>query len=181
MRSFIALPIPPIIRKDLYDEMAFLRSKNLKKVEEENLHFTLFFLGESIREKDKDKFCDLILSLNFPSFEISIGKAGAFYDENSLPKTLWLGIKKGKEEISKLRFILLEKMKIFGLDFNEKFSPHLTVARTKGSMDSSLLKHFLGLDFSEKFFFKVEKFVWLESRLSYKGPKYFTLAEKRLI
>ncbi len=181
MRSFIALPIPLSIRKSICEEMAFLNSQNLKKVEEENLHFTLFFLGDFIKQKDKERFCDLILSVDFHSFDLSIGKGGIFYNEDSSPKTLWLGLSKGKEEMKKLRLVLLEKIKEFGFNFTEKFSPHLTIARVKRDVDRGLLKHFFELDFSEKFSFRAEKIVWFESRLSNKGPEYFSLVEKKFV
>ncbi|GAB4030337.1 MAG: RNA 2',3'-cyclic phosphodiesterase [Elusimicrobiota bacterium] len=179
MRSFLAINFPEDFKERLSEELAFLSGEKLKRVKKENIHITLFFMGQALSLNDKERFLSLMEGLNFPSFDLSIGKAGCF-KKGSFPEVLWLSLEKGENEVRSLHSSLRERLLSAGLCFSGDFIPHITVARAKGQVEPSVMERFLSLDFSGKFSFRVESFAWMESRLSSSGPEYFKLGVKRL-
>ncbi len=86
-----------------------------------NLHITLAFIGEY---SDPSEILEVVRSVDFWPFEISLDGVGAFGD------LWWAGVGKGSEELkilaSKLRHALAEA----GIPFDRKrFAPHITILR----------------------------------------------------
>lgn len=179
MRSFLAINFSEDFRQRLWEELTFLRGEKIKRVEKENIHITLFFLGQALSLNDKERFLSLMDELDFPSFEISIGKAG-FFKKGKFPEVLWLSLEKGEKEVRLLHNSLRERLLSAGLDTGRDFYPHITVARAKGQAEPSMMERFLSLDFSGRFSFRVGSFEWMESRLSSNGAEYFKLGVRRL-
>jgi len=104
--------------------------KGIRQVKPNQLHLTLKFLGEVPEEK-------LLLierqlnSIKFRSFEIEFSQLGFFPNERR-PRVVWIGISKGKDELTNLAREVDEKMLKIGFPKEKrKFSSHLTLGRIK--------------------------------------------------
>ena len=107
-------------------------------------------------------------------FEIEIQDTGAF-PSNKHPNVLWLGISKGELEIIKLRKQINNSLKSISSIREEKFIPHVTIARlnkTNMKIDAS---SFLNTVYSP-IEFLVDSIHLYESRLTSQGAKYQSLA-----
>ena len=77
MRTFIAIEIDS---REILNSIKKVQSElkiNAKPVSTENIHFTVFFLGE-ISDSMSQKVQDVLRSIEFPTFEVSIIGIGAF-------------------------------------------------------------------------------------------------------
>jgi 2'-5' RNA ligase len=141
MRCFISIDLD----KNLKNKVAEIEKKignlgvDVKFVEPENLHFTIKFLGEvSENEVDEIKKSLKICFKNEVHFKIKISGIGYFGNPKYL-RTLWLGIKEGEMELTKL-------MKNVNANINfgeEERTPHLTIGRMKSGKNRQFLLHFL--------------------------------------
>jgi 2'-5' RNA ligase len=164
-RVFIAINLPVELKEKIFSELSrIIPEKTCKIVEKENLHFTLAFLGnQTISEIEKIKQKMLALSTEKP-FKIELSGIGTFNK-----RVFWLGLKEGNKEIAEIA-----KRLHFLLGFQEeKFSPHLTIARNKSfqAKEAELLIKKL----QEKNFcagFVVKSIDLMESVLSQHRPTY---------
>ena len=77
MRTFIAIDIDD---KNLLKQIQEIQSQlkiNAKPVNLENIHFTLFFLGDITTEMS-ERVKQVLDSIEFPSFQITLSKIGVF-------------------------------------------------------------------------------------------------------
>ena len=89
----------------------------------ENLHLTLAFLGE-VDNAELETIRAAAESVRALPFEIETGGAGMF------GSIAWLGVAKGKEELSRLAGALRGECDRAGVGYDKKpFSPHLTICR----------------------------------------------------
>lgn len=108
-------------------------TENVKWVEDDDLHFTLKFLGEvdlreihnvvrTIRQAVKD----------VESFTFAVGGCGAF-PKSENPKTIWLGAGDGSEKLVELQGKVDAAMEKLGYRPEpRRFIPHLTLGRVRG-------------------------------------------------
>jgi 2'-5' RNA ligase len=105
----------------------------IRWVRVEGLHLTLRFLGQTPRERvpTLQRMLDTLGATTAP-FDVTIARAGAFPNP-SRPRTLWLGIEHGAEELATLAGDLEAGVAADGQALGTKpFAPHLTIARTDG-------------------------------------------------
>ncbi len=134
MRTFIAIELPPEIREGLYRLMEELQREGIQGrwVPPENLHLTLRFLGNI----EEDRIEGIIGTMKgaaetASAFPISLKGLGAF-PSLSRPRVLWVGVEKGRKELSHLQRNLEKRLISQGLPPEDKsFKPHLTLARFK--------------------------------------------------
>ena len=135
VRTFIAVDIDSknIISKlvDLQRQLLASRAQ-MKLVEPENIHVTLYFLGEIPEEKlflvknIVEKCCE-----GHSKFEIYISGIGAF-PKPSRPRVIWAGISSGGEILSQIARCLRREFPRHGFRREDKeFHPHITLARVK--------------------------------------------------
>src|SRR5688500_9053956 len=101
VRTFIAVEITSGIRaraKKLIEQFA-RTSADVKWVEPENLHLTLAFLGE-VPVLEIPEICNTAAASigDFEPFDIEVQGVGAFPDLRR-PRTIWLGVGQGAEEM----------------------------------------------------------------------------------
>jgi 2'-5' RNA ligase len=134
-RLFIAVPLPPAATEAcvaLIDGVrASVDPRGARWVRMDGLHVTLRFLGattpdlipgvgEAIRATTAGR----------GAFEVGLAGAGAF-PEGRRPRTLWIGIEHGAEQLAALSAGLDAPLAGLGWDGDPRpFRPHLTVART---------------------------------------------------
>src|SRR5271167_2348312 len=108
MRLFVAVDLSEEIKQKVsavLRELAAIAGKQqaeIKWVKQEQLHFTLKFLGECAEEQmpPLTKALDAAVQ-GFPPFSINLGGLGAFPDIGFL-RILWLGLREGEAAMKDL-------------------------------------------------------------------------------
>src|SRR5262249_29029996 len=110
-------------------------------VEPENLHVTLLFLGE-VEDRTVPDVCRVVadVAAGLPPFEMSIEGTGAFPNARR-PKTLWVGVGDGRQELVALHDALEPPLLDLGCYRREErqYTPHLTLGRVKGDAGADQL------------------------------------------
>ena len=167
MRLFVAIKIPDDVKKRLEGAGAPLKGVlGVRMMPMENLHLTMKFIGEV--DGGKAKEIEAALSqVKFSPFSVELSGAGA-YPSMKLPRAIWVGGKSpGAEELArKIDDALLP----LGIG-KEKFSVHLTVARSQGGVDIRKFVEKTG----EVGLFEVKSFSLMKSMLSPSGAAYESL------
>jgi len=155
MRLFLGINLPEKVRQEIYSFSEKING-TFKRVEEENIHITLKFIGEA----NKEEIIEKIKNLRFSKFISSLGKLGFFPNQKYI-RVAWIGIEKGNQEIIEIHNKTAE---IFGKE--KEFTPHITIARVKGETNLN------DLTFNSKSEFLVENITLFSSELTPKGPIY---------
>ncbi len=138
IRTFIAVETGKAPREKLAELLNRLRkasqftSARPSWVKPENIHITLKFLG-NIEEEMVAQIESHMNEIAYRScaFDVSAGGLGVFPNKRQ-PRILWLGIKKGKEELQEIQELLERKFISLGFEPERRtFHPHLTLARIK--------------------------------------------------
>ncbi|MDP8023627.1 MAG: RNA 2',3'-cyclic phosphodiesterase [Nitrososphaeria archaeon] len=178
MRAFVSVNIEDKALKGRIREIAETikdKESGISITKEENLHFTLKFLGE-INENQKNEIVKKLSKISLPSFDIHIKGLGVFPDFNFV-RIIWIGghsneLKQLAEEVNKSSS---------DIKSDEEFVPHLTIARVKFIKDKESLKQrlnrFLNIDLGS---YRIKKFYLMESTLLPEGPLYKTVSEFNL-
>lgn len=171
VRTFIAVPLPPLVRSAVAKWIRSLQTQieGTKWVETENLHITLKFLGDV----PLNDLPELIRAMQraasaVKSFDIEFSGSGAFPSWDN-PKTIWVGCGQGTEELTALAAVIEEEFHKIGFaKENRRFSPHLTIGRVKHSSVPQVFS-----DFSFSFgYCSVDEIVLFSSELTKRGPIY---------
>lgn len=126
-RLFIGVPVTP----DARAAIARARPKNLpgKLVAPDKWHFTLRFLGPTVREAREEIIARLSVARLGPAFQVRFGELGAFPNPRRA-RILWLGVTQGGERLSGLAAIAEDAAHNAGFAAEGKrFTPHLTLSR----------------------------------------------------
>jgi 2'-5' RNA ligase len=179
IRCFIAIDVdnPKIVSKiiDIQRELESEGSK-IKPVEPENLHLTLFFLGEQ-PPKIVAKVQDIMSTLSFKPFVMKLQGLGAFPSQDR-PRVIWVAVTQGFEEVQAIYKALRPKLQAIPLrlESEEEFVPHITIARVKFS-GYALRKVIASLKDVELGLQEVKAIKLKKSTLTPRGPIYETLYE----
>jgi len=180
IRSFIAFDIDSeSVIKRLTEVQNTLANTgaNLKIVQPQNIHVTMRFLG-NISPNMIDSVYEEMEQVSFAPFETELRGVGAF-PTLRYPRVLWVGIKKGAEELADISAQLEPRLRGLGFKPDSKgFSPHLTIARVRSGRNKAELIR--TITESEDYQFGVVKASCLrlkKSVLTPKGPIYSTLRE----
>jgi 2'-5' RNA ligase len=145
-------------------------SSKLKKVEKQNLHFTLTYIGdvdETLLERIKKNFSEI----KFTSFEFNYGNIGGFPNSNRA-RIVWLGVDEdGHKNISKLWQLVYEKLANFAKKDNDPFIPHITLFRLRNgsiNLDTLISNHTSATGISDR----IDRLTVKQSTLTPLGPRY---------
>uniref|UniRef100_A0A7C4VSZ1 RNA 2',3'-cyclic phosphodiesterase n=1 Tax=Fervidobacterium thailandense TaxID=1008305 RepID=A0A7C4VSZ1_9BACT len=134
MRTFVAIDVNSEIREIAQEVMEKLQNAGFKAnwTKPENLHLTLFFMGE-MDERHVDKMADVLNKrlLGFPSFSTVLAGIGYFKFKHA-PRVIFLKLEPTKS-LQKMYLEMkseLTKNK-FKYDDQGNFVPHVTLARVK--------------------------------------------------
>jgi 2'-5' RNA ligase len=139
MRLFVGVELDERVRAAAADAVEELRAR-LKRsrtevmarwVAPENLHVTLWFIGEANDDRAAEIRGTLQRVLSTPAFELRARGCGAFPAAGP-PRVFWLGITGGAEPM--LRLYGEVKDRLVGIGFEPEkrpYSPHITIARVK--------------------------------------------------
>ena len=133
MRTFIAVDASSSAIASLQSEImssAGWGTRDVKPVETQNFHFTLFFLGEK-SESDISKIKDKMAEVSFEPFTLNYVSVGAFPNPASA-RVIWIGVdREGGQKLTELADSIITKMAELGFSADKPFSPHLTIFRAK--------------------------------------------------
>ncbi len=175
MRCFLGTKID----EDLIEKVSDVRDSfgsidaDIKTVRDQNLHFTVKFLGEI--DEDRAQRVDSIReALNdFKPFEVGLKDVGVFPSRDYI-KVIWIGTGEGSERFEELMSKIEEKTRKEGFqkDENEPV-PHVTIGRVKTGRNKELIQSELD-KWKEKSFGRmlVDKVTLFKSELTSKGPVY---------
>jgi RNA 2',3'-cyclic 3'-phosphodiesterase len=135
VRTFIAVELSPrVIARagDLIDKLRVAPAE-INWVRPQQMHLTLKFLGD-IPDTETPDVCRVVdqVAAGFEPFEITCRGAGAFPNLRD-PRTLWIGIEDGADELKRLQAEIDTAMKTkLGYAKEQRgFHPHLTIGRVK--------------------------------------------------
>jgi 2'-5' RNA ligase len=174
-RLFVAIKILPQQRllNTFYDLKKELKHEKINWVNEENLHFTLKFIGNT-HAIDIQKVIEPLedIALNTETFELEVEDLGVFGSRYK-PRVIWAGIKKNTS-LYELGENVLSGLDEAGFKRDrQNFVPHITLGRIKYIRNKNRLKEMVDRNRS-KLFQKnlVKSFYLYESVLLKEGPSY---------
>lgn len=135
LRTFVAVEMSPRVIARAAALMDHLRVADIDVawVRPQHMHLTLKFLGD-IPDTEAPDVCKVVsqVAADFEPFEIICRGAGAFPNHRD-PRTLWIGVQDGAEELKRLQAKLDDalKSKLGYAHERRGFHPHLTIGRVK--------------------------------------------------
>lgn len=183
-RTFLAIDVGDAIRKRLVSlqETMGQAAPGVKWVEPQNLHLTLHFLGE-INERDVLPVCRGVgeTCAALPFFSMEVKGVGCFPTPRR-PRTVWVGLGEGVDEVKALHAALEEKLLALGCYRREEraYTPHITLGRVKqdeaADLSDLLRKHAAW----QAGAIPVREVLVLSSELTPQGPIYTPLGRGKL-
>lgn len=169
-RLFVAIDLPREIKKSLISISADL--EQFRPVPEEQLHTTLFFLGDT-DESEIPVITEKLSGISADAYKVYINGPGAFPSLKN-PRVLWFGLK-DHNNIKNLQLQIANRLENYKKDAAEKrYIPHITVARSRKRRSKA--DEFLNR--AKKYTpqeFLVDSFQLYESRLSDRGAEHRVL------
>jgi len=185
VRTFIAVELDSAIRDRIVrlQEMVSLTAPAVKWVELENLHITLFFLGE-VEDTAIPAVCREVSDLadGFSPFELSIERVGCFPNKHR-PHIIWLGIGQGSHELCDIHEGLEPRLLQLGCYRREerKYKPHVTLGRIRSGRDSEQIgKELTRFQDWQGGRTLVSELLVMGSELTPQGPSYSVMARGKL-
>jgi len=185
VRTFVAVEINDAIRARAGELIELLRGSggDVKWVETQNLHLTLKFLGD-VPSRNIPRVCDAVAggAAEVEPFFVEVCGAGAFPTAGR-PRTVWLGVGDGLEEMIALHDRIQSPLKKLGFrPEHRRFHPHLTIGRVRrggpGVADlGQLIKQQADFPAGR---LQVSKVTVFSSQLERAGPIYAALSRANL-
>lgn len=138
MRLFVGVELDETQRwacataiKDLDRKLAGLRHLNVRWVPAENLHLTLWFLGE-LKEEPAQRVIDAVKGpWNIEPFTLAVNGAGAF-PPSGAPRIIWVGVTEGAGPLVRAYRELADRFGPLGYEAERRpYHPHVTIGRVK--------------------------------------------------
>jgi 2'-5' RNA ligase len=187
LRVFLALFLPAEVKRAVAAAVEGLRSPGdgVSWVREENLHYTLRFLGE-LGEDGARRAGEAMAeaAARHARFELEVAGFGCFPPKGA-PRVLWVGARRGAEALEALARDLEGSLRARGFDrADHPFRAHLTVGRVRdwrpgrpASKDWRAALEGVPLEAPA---FTAERVVLVHSTLSPKGSIYRAIREAEL-
>lgn len=186
-RTFIAVGVNDEIRAGALLAIEQLRATapSFRWVAEENLHYTLHFLGD-LTDQEVVDVCARVnrVADSCEPFSLQAAGVGAFPSVDR-PRTLWVGAGRGAQEMIALQEALGQQLLDLGFrGENRRFVPHLTIGKLSGRGGrpptdlASDLEKLATLDAGSMLVDQVTVFA---SKLHRDGPEYHVLARCDLV
>ena len=173
MRAFIAVDVSSDAITKLQNDILSASgwsSKDVKRVEPPNFHFTLIFLGE-VSDDDIDRTKEKLTGLQFEPFTITYTGIGAFPNP-AHARVVWAGVDShSAQKLTALANDVISKMSELGFKADKPFSAHMTFLRSKGRPISAsyITSKYQGRTFGSDL---VDKVHLKKSELTPSGPIY---------
>jgi 2'-5' RNA ligase len=182
VRLFVAVEPSAAVRRGAADIAEAIREalgrdadRRFRWIPAENLHLTLWFLGEIAEPKSAEVLNALRIRFEEKPFALHLSGLGTFPKSGS-PRVLWLGAGEGAEGLVRLHAAIGERLGPLGFSREARpYSAHLTLARIKEPLPARVrtrlsdAQHRLGTDAGRCW---VEAVTLFRSRTSPKGAVY---------
>jgi 2'-5' RNA ligase len=185
LRTFIAVAIDKATRDRAVtlQEALGRAGADVKWIEPENMHLTLLFLGE-VEDRTLPAVCRVAadVAAGLAPFEMSVEGAGCFPNARR-PKTLWVGVGEGRQELVALHDALEPPLLDLGCYRREErqYTPHLTLGRVKGEAGADQLATALARRSDwQGGQVRVREVLVMSSELRPDGPTYTVLGRGKL-
>lgn len=169
MRLFVSIDIPVKLQEKLASIVP--KHPDVKPTKKEQLHITLQFLGER-SGKEAELIKQKLREISFNSFELWVQKIGAFPDQDK-PRVIWAGVKHQKKLLTLQKNVATALSEFTEQGSDQKFIPHITLARTKSALKTDLTDSLFGLIDPVNFF--VDSFLLKVSELHPDGSQHKTI------
>ncbi len=184
LRVFIAIDVEdPLLlsRLERVKEALVATGVPMKPVETQNIHLTLRFIGEVERHRVEEIIEGVLSNIKRPGFQIVLKGLGAF-PSTARPRVVWVGVSEGSEELASLHDEIEAGLRRLGFQpQRERFVPHITLARIKGSRNLPalirIIEEYADYEFGAM---RVSSVRLKKSTLTRRGPIYETLWEVKL-
>ncbi len=182
LRLFVAVELSDQQKKEMHELQQRTKKylKGVRWVRPEGMHLTLKFLGDT-EESKLEQVRDVLdqASEQIKPFTLKYGSSGVFPGLRKA-RVLWVGLKKGEEQVKLLAKNLEEGFSELGFKKEKRpYNPHLTIGRLRNPQHEEMVRKYLE---SEKFFLsssvEVLKAVLYQSKLSPHGAEYTVLYRK---
>ena len=175
MRAFIAVDVSNTLAiEKLQHELVAdggWTPEQIRPVKNQNLHFTLIFLG-NIRLEIIDEIKIIISEIQFEPIKITFTGIGGFPHHN-FARVVWVGVdENGNQRLVSLAEQVVIKLSEIGFTPDKPFTPHLTVFRVKGGslkIRTEILDKYGKKDFTSDI---IDKVHLKRSDLTPSGPIY---------
>ena len=171
MRLFVSIDFPGEIRRELHSRLPEL--EGWKKTSVEQIHLTLFFIGDCSSEEFAD-ISGRLSQIRFQPFQLQIEGLGVFPSRRN-PGVLWYSVQK-EPALIELQQKISDKLEPFSKKpIRKKFIPHITVGRRKvkdgfdRQIDQLLKADFPAIQTA------VDKFLLKQSTLKPEGSEHAVL------
>ena len=184
MRLFFSVPVGDEARTAASTVLRAMKraagDAPLSWTKDEQLHFTLAFLGEQ-QDETLPRLRDAAAACaGQHAFDLSLSGAGAFPNPRR-PRVLWLGAAEGARELEELAARLREGLVSAGFALEERpFRAHLTVARVKPGGDRGASRALGAAPREEIARMRVDRLCLMRSQLSPHGAKHTVVDTIRL-
>lgn len=174
MRAFLAIDLAQAVRQRITDLSEKINDPACNKVEPENYHLTLKFLGD-VEPARIEKLKGDLKQVEHEPFDVEVKGVGVF-PKLSYIKVVWVGANGDfQPPVSQINS-LTEDIK----QRDHEFHSHITIARVK-SRPKDKLKQLIRDNQEKEFGLQnVNKFVLKRSELKPDGPVYENLEEFKL-
>ena len=137
----------------------------------ENLHITLWFIGEVAEDRAAAITGVIRTPFPIPRFDLELRGLGAF-PPHGAPRVFWIGVARGQDSMIALYSELAGRLQPLGFEAERRaYSAHLTVARVKECRLRGVRNVLQGLD-AVAGECRVNSVTMFRSRLSPKGAAY---------
>ena len=178
IRCFVAIEIPQPIQVLMKNVQTRLQSeiRRASWTKPGNFHLTLKFLGD-VHSETIDEVSKIIQNVadGQTPVPIEFGGVGAFPNLYR-PRVLWVGVKQGAPIVSQLAKAVNLELKQLGFPTDNRFHPHLTLARLRTPMNLEPLKNMLRqYDTIDRAVVNVDGITLIRSQLHPSGAVYTPL------
>ena len=150
-------------------------STRIRWVPEDNLHLTVWFLGEVPDPRSESVLEALRAPMRSPAFEMRISGFGTFPPARS-PRVLWLGVPAGVTHLAGAHAEVGTRLAPLGFVAGTRpYSAHLTIARVSAPLrarERALIRQAMSTVEAEAGWCRVESLTVYRSRTSPKGAAY---------
>jgi 2'-5' RNA ligase len=183
VRLFVAADPSPDLRRQVAARSGALRAglgphafaRRIRWVPDENLHLTVWFLGEVSDERSLAVIEALRTPMRSPSFDLHVSGFGAFPPSGS-PRVLWLGVPVGLPRLAIAHDEIGSRLAPLGFKGEARpYSAHLTIARIKSPLNGAeraVLRGALDTIPAEAGSCRIETLTLYRSRTSSEGAVY---------
>jgi 2'-5' RNA ligase len=139
MRLFIGVELDEEVKAACADAAAQLRRRltelradvTARWVDPENLHITVWFIGEVNDERARAIRSVLQPGFAMPAFDLAVRGSGAF-PPSGRPRVFWVGVAEGHASMEQLFQGVKARLVPIGFEAEKRvYSPHVTIARVK--------------------------------------------------